>query len=68
MLSTGKGEVHHGFFVRRSEEPILGLSSMQGRYEHDLVVVLQDVIAFSFQLPICVVDQDENARSPGVYG
>jgi len=40
-----------------------GLSSMQGGYEDDLIVVLQDVIAFSFQLPIGVVDQDENTRS-----
>ena len=40
---------------------------MQGGYEDDLVVVLQDVIAFSLQLPIGVVDQDEDTRSPGVH-
>lgn len=39
---------------------------MQGGDEDDLVVVLQDVITLPFQLPIGVVDQDENARSPGV--
>lgn len=39
---------------------------MQGGYEDDLVVTLQDVIAFSFQLPICIVDQDKDTRSPGV--
>jgi hypothetical protein len=44
-----------------------GLSSMQGRYEDDLVVVLQDVIAFSLQLPIGVVDQDEDAGASGVH-
>ena len=38
---------------------------MQGGYEDNLVVVLQDVIAFSFQLPIGVIYQDEDARSPG---
>lgn len=39
---------------------------MQGGDEDDLIVVLQDVIALSFQLPIGVVDQDEDARSSGV--
>lgn len=39
---------------------------MQGGDEDDLVVVLQDVIALPFQLPIGVVYQDENPRSPGV--
>jgi len=40
-----------------------GLSSMQGGNEDDLVVALQDVIAFSLQLPICIVYQDEDTRS-----
>lgn len=37
---------------------------MQGGYKDDLVVVLHNVIALSFQLPICVIYQDENTRSP----
>ena len=40
---------------------------MQGGYEDDLVAFLQEVIAFPFQLPISVIDQDEDTRSPGIY-
>ena len=38
---------------------------MQGGYEYDLVIVLHDVTTLTFQLPIRVIDQDENTRSPG---
>jgi hypothetical protein len=40
---------------------------MQGGYEDDLVIVLQDIIAFSFQLPIGVIYQDEDTRPSVVY-
>jgi hypothetical protein len=41
------------------------LTSMQGGYEDDFVVILQDVFTFPLQLPISVIYQDEDTRSPG---
>lgn len=39
------------------------LTSMQGGYEDDFVVILQDVFTFPLQLPISVIYQDEDTRS-----
>ena len=44
-----------------------GLSSMQGGYEDDFIVILQDVFTLPFQLPISVIYKDKDARSPAGF-
>ena len=39
------------------------LSTVQSRDENHFVAVLEFVLQLSFQLPICIVDEDENTRS-----
>lgn len=39
------------------------LPTMQRRDEHDLVTTLEHIPALAFQLPIRIVDEDENTRS-----
>jgi hypothetical protein len=39
---------------------------MQGRHEHDMVILLQLVLILTLQLPVCLVDKDQDARSSSV--
>ena len=58
LLLTGVRDAYH---FRR-----IVLTSMQCRHEHDLVPILQFVVAFALQLPVCLVDENKDARSPTV--
>lgn len=42
------------------------LSSMQCANEHDIVTVRKGVVQGSLQLPVGIVDQDQDSRSNGV--
>jgi hypothetical protein len=37
---------------------------MQRRYKDDLIVVLQLIFSLSFQLPIRIIDQDQDTWAP----
>jgi len=39
-------------------------TSVQCRDEHNLVAILQFIIALTLQLPVRVVDKDQNTRPP----
>lgn len=61
---ANEDKFHRGLFIRKL---VFELPSMQGRYENDLIAVLQDAISFPFQLPIGVIYQDKDTRSPRVF-
>lgn len=42
------------------------LPSMQGRHEHDMIILLQLVLIFTLQLPVRLVDEHQDAWSPSV--
>ena len=56
LLLTGVRDAYH---FRR-----IVLTSMQCRDEHDLVPILQFVVAFALQLPVCIVYEHKYPRSP----
>ena len=37
---------------------------MQCRDEHNLVAILQFILALTLQLPVSVIDKDQNTRPP----
>lgn len=41
----------------------LGLAAMKRRHEEDVVTTLDLVALFAFELPICVIYEDKDARA-----
>lgn len=56
-----KKKKKHGYFLsKQSSKP---LASMKRRDEHNPISLLQFVLFFPFEFPVCIVDQDKDPRS-----
>jgi len=73
-MAEGPWKIAHGYdrrcspkFVRKLYPPTgvsVASTSMQCRDEHNLVAILQFILALTLQLPVSVIDKDQNTRPP----
>lgn len=58
------GKINNIDGVRACEDRVsIRSTSMQSRDEYDFVIVLQLIVELAFEFPICVIDENEDARS-----
>jgi len=42
----------------RFADEIDELSSMQRRYKNDLISIFKDIVPFTFEFPVCIIDEN----------